>query len=220
MRRLLLALTICAAALALAAVPPAHAWTWPADGPVLQPFVFDPSHPYAGGQHRGIDVGGAVGSVVRAPAGGAVTFAGSVPTSGKALTIQTADGWSVTLTHLGSIAVTKGATVAEGDGVGTIGPSGEPEVSEPYVHLGSPSGNVCSPTVEAALPRCQIWLQIWHRFVTKSRGRGRFGTCLSAERRPPPPRAAAFRPRPDRPRPSRPRPRGTRPRRRRPRSRP
>ena len=43
------------------------------------------------------------------------------------MTIQTADGWSVTLTHLGSIAVTKGASVAEGDGVGTIGPSGEPE---------------------------------------------------------------------------------------------
>ena len=52
------------------------------------------------------------------------------------MTILTPDGWSVTLTHLGSIAVTKGASVAEGDGVGTIGPSGEPGVSDPYVHLG------------------------------------------------------------------------------------
>jgi pyruvate/2-oxoglutarate dehydrogenase complex dihydrolipoamide acyltransferase (E2) component len=59
-----------------------------------------------------------------------------VPTNGKTVTIETADGYSVTLTHLGSIAVTKGATVAEQDAVGTIGPSGTPEVDEPYVHLG------------------------------------------------------------------------------------
>src|SRR5262249_17869389 len=54
----------------------------------------------------------------------------------KSVTILTPDGWSVTLTQLGSIAVTRGATVAEGDGVGTIGPSGDPEVSGPYIQLG------------------------------------------------------------------------------------
>jgi len=37
--------------------PGAYAWTWPAQGPVLLGFTFDPSHPYAGGQHRGIDIG-------------------------------------------------------------------------------------------------------------------------------------------------------------------
>ena len=67
---------------------------------------------------------------------GTVSFAGTVPTNGKTVTIETADGYSVTLTHLGSIALTKGATVAEQDVVGTIGPSGTPEVDEPYVHLG------------------------------------------------------------------------------------
>ena len=35
--------------------PAARAWTWPVDGAVLQPFVFDRSHPYAAGQHRGVD---------------------------------------------------------------------------------------------------------------------------------------------------------------------
>ena len=30
---------------ALAFAAPARAWTWPADGPVLQPFSFDPEHP-------------------------------------------------------------------------------------------------------------------------------------------------------------------------------
>src|SRR3954454_16318465 len=136
MRLFLLALLIALAVIALAAVAPAGAWTWPADGPVLQPFSFDPEQPKAPGFHRGIDVGGPAGATVRAPASGLVSFAGTVPGNGKCVTIETADGWSVTLTHLGSIAVTKGASVVEGDGVRTIGPSDEPGVSDPHVHLG------------------------------------------------------------------------------------
>src|SRR5262249_49568906 len=124
MRRFLLVVV-----LALACAGPASAWTWPATGPVLLGYSFDPAHPYTAGQHRGVDVGGAAGETIHAPAPGIVTFAGTVPGSGKSVTILTSDGWSVTLTQLGSIAVTRGATVAEGDGVGTIGPSGDPEVS-------------------------------------------------------------------------------------------
>ena len=131
MRRFLLALAI-----ALAIVAPAGAWTWPADGPVIQPYSFDPDQPKAPGYHRGLDVAGQLGAVVRAPAAGLVSFTGVVPGNGKCVTIETADGWSVTLTHLGSIAVTKGASVVEGDGVGTIGPSDEPGVSDAHVHVG------------------------------------------------------------------------------------
>jgi hypothetical protein len=117
--------------------PAAYAWSWPVQGPVLQPFSYDESHPYASGQHRGIDIGvDAAGEAVLAPAAGTVSFAGTVGTNGKTITVETADGYSVTLTHLGSIAVAKGATVAEQDAVGTIGPSGTPEVDRPYVHLG------------------------------------------------------------------------------------
>ena len=117
-------------------VPAAHAWTWPVRGPVVQMFSFDPSHPYAGGQHRGVDLGATEGAPVLAPAGGSVTFAGSVPTSGLTVTIETADGLSVTLTHLGSLAVERRATVAEGATIGTVGATGSPEVDGPYVHLG------------------------------------------------------------------------------------
>jgi hypothetical protein len=133
MHRILVLFVLAAA---LVAVGPAAAWTWPTDGPVLLSFSFDPTHPYAGGQHRGIDVGGDPGESVLAPASGIVTFAGTVPGSGRSVTILTSDGWSVTLTQLGSIAVAKGAAVAEGDGVGTIGPSGDAEVSGAYVQLG------------------------------------------------------------------------------------
>jgi hypothetical protein len=106
-------------------------------GPVLRPFAYDEAHPYASGQHRGIDIGAdSPGTPVVAPAAGTVSFAGTVPTSGKSVTIETADGYSVTLTHLGSIAVAKGAAIAEQDTVGTVGPSGTPEVDGPYLHLG------------------------------------------------------------------------------------
>ena len=117
--------------------PVAQAWSWPVQGPVLQSFSYDEAHPYDAGQHRGIDVGAtAAGGPVVAPAGGTVSFAGFVPTSGESLTIETADGYSVTLTHLGSIGVAKGAAVTEGDVVATVGPSGTPEQAVPYVHLG------------------------------------------------------------------------------------
>ncbi len=116
-------------------VSPALAWTWPVDGPVLQSFNVG-SDPYQGGQHRGIDIGAPAGATVVAPAPGTVTFAGILPTYGRSVTIETRDGYSITLVHLGASSVTEGAAIGEGDQVGAIGPSGETEVSEPYVHVG------------------------------------------------------------------------------------
>jgi hypothetical protein len=102
----------------------------------VQGFSFDAAHPYTAGQHRGIDIGAAAGAPVLAPATGVVTFAGTVPASGKSVTIETPDGLALTLTHLGTIDVARDASVTEGGVVGTIGPSGEPEVEGPYVHFG------------------------------------------------------------------------------------
>ena len=121
--------------LVLAVPPAASAWTWPVDGPVLRPFSFG-SDPYAAGQHRGIDIGAPSGTPVRAAAGGVVSFAGTVPKGGKTVTIQTSTGYAVTLVHLGSIRVIRGTTVEEGATVGTVGPSGVPDIPEPYVYLG------------------------------------------------------------------------------------
>ncbi len=118
-------------------VPVAHAWTWPVDGAVVQGFAYDPAHPYAGGQHRGVDIAAsAAGIPVLAPASGTVTYAGSIGSNGDTVTIETADALDVTLTHLGSIAVAKDDTVAEGATIGTVGPTGTPTVDGPYVHLG------------------------------------------------------------------------------------
>jgi hypothetical protein len=131
MRRLVLV----ALSIALAWTPSAGAWTWPADGQVLQEFSFG-GDPYAGGKHRGVDVADPSGADIVAPSAGTVTFAGSVPGGGKTVSIRTADGYSVTLVHLGTIGVLKGAFVDEGASVGGVGPSGTPEFDQPYVHLG------------------------------------------------------------------------------------
>ena len=124
-----------AVSFALVFTATATAWSWPADGAVLRPFDLG-SDVYAAGQHRGVDVGGPEGSSVRAPAAGVVTFAGSLPTYGRGVTILTGDGYAVTLVHLGEIGVAKGDTVGEGATVGTMGTSGTPEQSVPSVHLG------------------------------------------------------------------------------------
>lgn len=113
----------------------AAAWSWPADGQVLRPFTLG-ADAYAAGQHRGIDVAGADGSPVRAPAAGTVTFAGSLPTYGRGVTIVTAGGYAVTLVHLGTVSVAKGDSVSEGATIGTIGWSGDAEHDVPSVHLG------------------------------------------------------------------------------------
>src|SRR4051794_36440844 len=131
MRRLLV---VCLVA-ALCGAPAARAWSWPVGGPVLRPFVFG-DDPYAGGQHRGIDVGGAAGETVRAPAAGVVSFAGSVPSGGRTVTIRTGDGYAVTLLHLGSIGVHEEASVGEGDAVGSVADTGAPAYETPYVYLG------------------------------------------------------------------------------------
>jgi hypothetical protein len=65
-----------------------------------------------------------------------VSFAGTVPTSGKTITIDTPGGLAVTLTHLGSLSVADGARVAEGAVVATVGSSGTSDHDVPYVHMG------------------------------------------------------------------------------------
>jgi hypothetical protein len=129
-------LVVLAAAVALSLPALAWAWTWPVEGPVLQSYVFDELNPKAPGQHRGISIGAAVGTPVRAPVDATITFAGTVPSGGKTLSLLTTQGLSVTLLHLGSFNVAEGATVAEGDVVGSVGPSAGSVLGQPFVYLG------------------------------------------------------------------------------------
>ncbi len=126
---------LAALATALLAAPAGYGWSWPTDGAVLRPFVFGVD-PYAADLHRGVDVAGVPGAAVHAPAGGTVSFAGTTPGGGRTVAIRTTDGYSVTLVHLGSVSVARGALVSEREVLGAVGPSGTAEVDKPYVHLG------------------------------------------------------------------------------------
>ena len=74
-----------------------------------------------------------------------MTFAGSLPTYGRGVTILTSDGYAVTLVHLGSIGVAKGDAVAEGASIGTMGWSGD---AEHAVAVPSTSGSASASQAE------------------------------------------------------------------------
>ena len=90
----------------------------PVDGPVLGEYA--PIGSYGG--HWGVDYAAAVGTSVRAPASGRVTFAGSVAGM-RSVTIEPVPGFKVSLSYLSEIDVSSGALVDRGD---VIGRSGSP----------------------------------------------------------------------------------------------
>jgi hypothetical protein len=111
-------------------------WTWPVRGPVLTPYR-NGGNPYAGGQHRGVDIGAPVGSRVVAAVGGTVTYAGVVGSSGLTVSERTADGrLQLSYLHLSSVAVHRSDVLAPGAPVGAVGVSGRRSVAAPHLHFG------------------------------------------------------------------------------------
>ena len=136
-----LAAALAGAAALVLVVPPdsaraAPGWRWPVSGPLLTPYR-NGDDPYAGGQHRGIDIGASVGAPIVAATDGRVTFAGVAGSSGLTVAIRTADGrYDTSYLHLGSAAVRAGERVSGGDRVGAVGTSGRRSVAAPHLHFG------------------------------------------------------------------------------------
>ena len=131
MRRLLLAFTA-----SLVFASPAHAsWSWPVQGEVITQYR-NGADPYAGGQHRGIDIAAAAGTPVVAAAGGEVRFAGTAGSSGLTVSVRTADGFDTSYLHLSSFAVRAGARVSAGERVGAVGTTGTRSAVQPHLHFG------------------------------------------------------------------------------------
>jgi hypothetical protein len=136
MRRLLLILTVfLALAGVLAAPAQAGTWLWPVRGEVITPYR-NGSDPYAGGQHRGIDIAAAVGTPVVAAAAGDVRFAGTAGTSGLTVSVRTGDGFDTSYLHLSSLAVRAGEHVSGGERLGAVGTTGERSAGAPHLHFG------------------------------------------------------------------------------------
>jgi hypothetical protein len=136
MRRLLVTSSVTLIAF-LVLVPPAWGeWVWPIRGDVITPYR-NGSDPYAAGQHRGIDIAGAVGTAVVAATSGEVRFAAVAGSSGLTVSVRTADGrYDTSYLHLSSTAVRRGDLVAAGEPVGTVGTSGTRSAAAPHVHFG------------------------------------------------------------------------------------
>ena len=117
---------------------PAHAgsWSWPVRGEVITQYR-NGDDPYAAGQHRGIDIAAPVGERVLAAAGGMVTFAGVAGSSGRTVSVRTADGHlDTSYLHLSTIVVREGDAVVAGDTLGAVGTSGRRSAEQPHLHFG------------------------------------------------------------------------------------
>ena len=128
---------LLAALLASLAFPGSAAgWSWPVSGEVITPYR-NGDDPYAGGQHRGIDISAAAGTPVGAAAAGTVTFAGVAGSSGLTVSVRTADGrFDTSYLHLSSAAVVKGDRVGEGTRLGAAGTTGRRSAAAPHLHFG------------------------------------------------------------------------------------
>ncbi|MEA2397462.1 MAG: hypothetical protein QOK25_1018 [Thermoleophilaceae bacterium] len=133
-------ITAVAAAAAWVSIPSladaSYGWRWPVQGRVVTPYR-NGADPYAGGQHRGIDIAAPVGTPVVAAVGGTVAFAGVAGSSGLTVAVRTAsDGLETTYLHLSSLAVRAGQRVGGGDRIGAVGVSGRRSVEQPHLHFG------------------------------------------------------------------------------------
>ncbi len=135
MRHLALTLSFSVLALLALAPPAAAAWTWPLRGEVITPYR-NGDDPYAGGQHRGIDIAGGVGDPVVAAVGGEVRFAGTVGSSGVTVSIRTGDGYDTSYLHLSALEVRVGARVSAGERIGAVGTTGRRSATAPHLHFG------------------------------------------------------------------------------------
>ena len=106
------------------------------EGPVVTQYS-NGDDPYAGGQHRGIDVSAAAGTPVVAAADGSVRFAGALGSAGLTVSIRTSDElYDTSYLHLDSIDVRAGDRVAAGARIGSVGTTGRRSLAEPHLHFG------------------------------------------------------------------------------------
>jgi murein DD-endopeptidase MepM/ murein hydrolase activator NlpD len=114
-----------------------QAFRWPAKGRISG--LFGSQRIYAGepgAPHSGVDVAGATGTPVTAPADGVVILAASAPFTleGNLLMIDHGMGLNSAFLHLSKIHVKKGDVVRQGQLIGAIGSTGR--ATGPHLHWG------------------------------------------------------------------------------------
>lgn len=84
-------------------------------------------------QHAGIDIRGPYGTSIRAAASGRVTYAGRDPGYGNLVVVNHGSGIYTWYGHLARLETTKGALVAQGEQIGTLGSTGR--ATGPHLHF-------------------------------------------------------------------------------------
>lgn len=105
-------------------------FNWPVRGKILSSFGYKKNGLY----NDGINIRAASGTLVKAAESGVVAYAGNeLKGMGNLVIIQHANGWMSVYAHLDDMNVRRGAKVAKGEKIGTIGKTGK--VSEPQLHF-------------------------------------------------------------------------------------
>lgn len=86
------------------------------------------------GTHKGIDIFAAKGTPVQAAAGGVVLYTGPKEVGGNIVLVLGPKWRLFYYAHLDTIAVKRGAIVARGDHLGTVGNSGNAAGKPPHLH--------------------------------------------------------------------------------------
>ncbi|OFW83460.1 MAG: hypothetical protein A2018_03170 [Alphaproteobacteria bacterium GWF2_58_20] len=105
-------------------------FSWPLQGKILSGF----GKKTGGGQNDGLNIGGARGAPVRAAADGVVAYADDgIKSYGNLVLVRHGGGYTTAYAHLGKTLVKKGARIARGESLGTVGSSGT--VDTPQLHF-------------------------------------------------------------------------------------
>lgn len=106
---------------------------WPVQGFVTSGFGFRRA-PLAGGSrfHEGVDIAGPVGTPIKAPADGVVTFAGFKNGLGKCIVVDHGYGISTMYGHNAALEVVEGDRVKRGMVIASIGMTGR--TTGPHLH--------------------------------------------------------------------------------------
>ena len=103
-------------------------YAWPMCGPVTSEYG-----PRWGRVHRGLDLGGGVGTPIRAAKAGQVVFAGRQGGYGNLILINHGDGVTTAYAHLSRFSVSSGSSVGQGQTIGAVGMTGN--TTGPHLHF-------------------------------------------------------------------------------------
>ncbi|MFA5880189.1 MAG: M23 family metallopeptidase [Candidatus Margulisiibacteriota bacterium] len=102
---------------------------WPVHGPIRSGFGLR-AHPRE--FHRGLDIGGSIGTPIKAAANGRVKFAGWYSGYGLTIIIDHGHGYQTLYAHLSRINVKKGQMVQKENRIGALGSTGF--TTGPHLH--------------------------------------------------------------------------------------